>query len=392
MPSDIATAVIAGGSAVAGGLIVGISNYAVSRKQAKDGHKAQLRNALESLLHCVGLIDQQLRSEPVPGRAATAVNEQMARRFPLLDYAIGRVHQRLFEPHLQALAESMHKAMAATILIVPLDLMPVLGEVNDLMTQAENRDAQWFEDWTAARGRLVVAARVALDEPVGRRPSPAENRLRRGVAGSVRPSSPPPPALPAGFPQLKLGPGFGQWWRIHGQANGPWWFSSSDDPPRPAGQIGRFDLPKPDGTCYVAAYLDAAAAESLRQPGVSDAEAQAAANTRRLSQMSLDRWHGQSIADFSSSAAKHFGAPDDIAALDRKDARAWALAAQRAGFRGILYRLREDPSSRLGLALFGPAGEHGPPGQPDPQPLPVGLRRELWDLFDGDYRGDPLLK
>jgi hypothetical protein len=172
MPSDIATALIAGGSAVAGGLIVGISNYVVSRKQARDGHKAELRSALESLLHCVGLIDQQLRSEPMPGRTATVVNEQMARRFPMLDYAIGRVHQRLFEPHLDALSESMHEAMAATILVVPLDLMPVLQEVSELMARAKDRDEQWFEEWAAARGRLVVAARLALGEPVGKPPTP----------------------------------------------------------------------------------------------------------------------------------------------------------------------------------------------------------------------------
>jgi hypothetical protein len=47
------------------------------------------------------------------------------------------------------------------------ELMPVLREVSELMTRAKDRDEQWFEDWTAARGRLVGAARVALDEPVG---------------------------------------------------------------------------------------------------------------------------------------------------------------------------------------------------------------------------------
>ncbi len=159
---------------MAGGLIVGISNYLASRKQSRDGHKAELRHALESLLYSVGLVDQQLHMEPVPGRAANAVNEQMARRFPQLDYAIGRVHQRLFEPHLDALAESMHKAMAATILIVPLDLMPVLGEVSELMTRAKDRDEHWFKDWTAARGRLVVAARLALGEAVGSQPTTAD--------------------------------------------------------------------------------------------------------------------------------------------------------------------------------------------------------------------------
>jgi hypothetical protein len=58
----------------------------------------------------------------------------------------------------------------------------------------------------------------------------------------------------------------------------------------------------------------------------------------------------------------------------------------------VLYRLGEDPKRRLGLALFGRAGEHMPPSQPSAAPLPVGLQRELTELFVGEHRGDPLLR
>jgi hypothetical protein len=106
--------------------------------------------------------------------------------------------------------------------------------------------------------------------------------------------------------------------------------------------------------------------------------------------MPLDRWYGTRIADFASPLAVDHGAPSDIAALSRRDARPWANAARTCGFTGILYRLREDPQHRVGLALFGDAGEHPPANQVAPVGLPVGLRREMQDLFHGEFRGDPL--
>ena len=183
---------------------------------------------------------------------------------------------------------------------------------------------------------------------------------------------------------------FGQWWRVHSAGRGAWWFSSSDDPARPEVQIGRFDLRLPFGTCYLGAYLAGAASESLRESGVDAPAAQRAANARCLSQMPLDRWYGERIADFTAPEIDSQGAPTDIAALARSDARPWAEAAHDAGFSGILYRLREDPAHRLGLALFHHAGEHAPPNLVAPVGLVVGLRHELQDLFEGEFRGDPL--
>ena len=199
------------------------------------------------------------------------------------------------------------------------------------------------------------------------------------------------PLLPE-FPTVVPDATWGQWWRIHNALKGPWWFSSSDTPIRDEHEIGRFDLPTPYGTCHLAEDLVAGSAESLREQGVTPAQAQVAANEKSLSQMSLDRWYGTPIADFTTSTVSQYGAPTRISALDRADARPWALAAQRGGFQGILYRLREDPKHRRGLALFYKACEHEPPIQPYPQPIVVGMRNDLLDLFDGEYRGDPILK
>lgn len=192
--------------------------------------------------------------------------------------------------------------------------------------------------------------------------------------------------MSCGFPTVVPDVSWGQWWRIHWSRWGPWWFAS-DTPGR--SNIGRFDLPDPNGTCYLADCLVAGAGEHAGRPAADPRRAQAEACARRLSQMALDRWHGKPLADFTDPTAIAHGAPPDIALVPRSEARRWAMNAQAAGFHGILYRLKNDPHRRRGLALFWEAGEHPAPGQPCPLRFPVGLRHELAGLFD-DRPDDPL--
>lgn len=92
MPSGEAAALIAGASAVGGGAIVAVSNYAVGVLQAR-------------------------------GRTVRFINEQMA-RLPQIDYTIGRARRRLFEPHLDAFAIELAQAMTAASMPAPLRLLP----------------------------------------------------------------------------------------------------------------------------------------------------------------------------------------------------------------------------------------------------------------------------
>lgn len=117
---------------------------------------------------------------------------------------------------------------------------------------------------------------------------------------------------------------------------------------------------------------------------------QLAANDRHLSQMPLDRWYGKPIADFTSREAERHGARPTSPHCPEARQDPGRRRPGDVSFAGVLYRLREDPARRVGLALFGDVGEHPPPGVVATVPLPVGLRHELEDLFEGEYRGDPL--
>jgi hypothetical protein len=94
------TAIIAGLSAFGGGLIVALSNYVVSRFQARETRKAEFQRALIEFWYVVNRIDHQLRMEPEPGEIERKVNEEMSSLSPLLNHGIGLLRRRLLELHL----------------------------------------------------------------------------------------------------------------------------------------------------------------------------------------------------------------------------------------------------------------------------------------------------
>jgi len=166
MTGTLVTAVIAGSSAIAGGAIVARSNWIINQRQSKDARQRVLRETLVALLSALSQIDHQLRTEPKPRRTVRAINEQMATRFPQVDYITGRIHRRLFQPELDELFVRFHDAMAATLLIAPPELIPVLDALNVVMVQVDQNSDVWWRSWDEARADLVRACRVIVSEPV----------------------------------------------------------------------------------------------------------------------------------------------------------------------------------------------------------------------------------
>jgi hypothetical protein len=162
--SPIIVAVVAGASAVSGGIVVARSNYAINRAQARDARMGGLRQALVSLLSALNQIEYELRTEPQSKMTVRVINEQMA-KFPQIDYVTGRIHRRLFQPHLDALLVKLSDAVAATMLAAPQDLMPPLEAVSDLMAHVDSPSTEWWAKWQTARSDLVVAGPSVPGEP-----------------------------------------------------------------------------------------------------------------------------------------------------------------------------------------------------------------------------------
>lgn len=169
-----------------------------------------------------------------------------------------------------------------------------------------------------------------------------------------------PPDDLSGFPTWQLRRTT-RLWRAHGPSRSPWWFSSD--------LSCRFDLPAPDGTCYLATSPDVAVRERFGARLVR-AGFLAAAEVEGFVVSDLRVPQGVRVADVATPAAAALGVTGELStvvpyALPQQ----WAAALHAVGLGGVRYAARFTPSPRpAALALFGPSGEADWPSDPDPTP------------------------
>jgi hypothetical protein len=189
-------------------------------------------------------------------------------------------------------------------------------------------------------------------------PPPQDARRHPDTRQTPSIGSPPSPEELAGFPVWHVHAGT-VLCRVTTSGLGPWWFST--------GGHGRFDLPPPRGTCYLADDEVGALLEVLGPIMVVSA-----GWARQLSVWHLGLPHQCSAADTTVRAARGFGITAELASMTPYDLpQRWAAAFAAAGHQGVRYRMRHDPGGNRALALFGAAGERSR--------WPQGYRREVDD-------------
>jgi len=138
-------------------------------------------------------------------------------------------------------------------------------------------------------------------------------------------------------------------WRVVRDDHHPWWFSSSME--------GRFDLPPPDGTGYVASDDLGALLERLG-PGLAPggiAPSSLLAG-RHLRALHVPRPHV--LADSLARRATRWLTSEISTITPYHVPQAWARAFRGQGFMGIRYGIRHSTWRRhFSVAIFGPSGE-----------------------------------
>lgn len=152
----------------------------------------------------------------------------------------------------------------------------------------------------------------------------------------------------SGFPNRTLKAG-SAWFRQHAADSGPWWFSSSG--------AGRFDLPAPRGTCYLASSPRAAVLERIGPDLAAHGLVPSSLlDGRVVSRLKLPR--PVVVANVDIVAASRYGVTRELPVMTPYAIpQAWAAALARSSFGGIVAGLRFTPGRPVGLALFGKAGE-----------------------------------
>jgi hypothetical protein len=161
-----------------------------------------------------------------------------------------------------------------------------------------------------------------------------------------------------GFPEHALSPEV-VLWRIARAGRSPWWFGSSLE--------GRFDLPEPAGTCYLAAEALGALLEVIGPERRGGLLARTFFEGRVLFGLRVPE--GRRLADLTARTGVGYGLTLEIHSLVPYTLpQAWAVALDGQGFDGLRYRARHDPGGGFAFALF---GEHGV------APWPVDLEQAI---------------
>ena len=136
----------------------------------------------------------------------------------------------------------------------------------------------------------------------------------------------------------------------NGQARTAWFFSSTDSP-----HSGRFDLPRPHGTCHLADGVDGAWLETFR--GALGVTPQDVARYRLIT-VTARRPHGE-WADLTHSRAVLAGVTlDSAGGEDYAATHSLAARARSQGALGVIGWLRHQSAARLRtFGLFGRAGQ-----------------------------------
>lgn len=158
---------------------------------------------------------------------------------------------------------------------------------------------------------------------------------------------PEEPGSLADFPSRPLSPEI-PLFRVVRKGYGPWWFGSTLE--------GRFDLPEPEGTCYLAGDPLAALLELIGPELESGAVSADFLQGRRMRELRVPE--EVELADLTSRKASGFGITAEIGTIvPYALPQAWAARLRADGSGGLVYWLRHDPSRAEGHALFGLHGE-----------------------------------
>lgn len=141
-----------------------------------------------------------------------------------------------------------------------------------------------------------------------------------------------------------------------GADRGCWWFSCTGTDEEPQ---GRFDLPAPRGSLYLAESAQVAARERCGRFLAHHRPIPVTFVEGRV--VSTVEGSARDIADFTHHDAAECGATREISTIDDYIlTTTWSAAADDADFAGVKYSPRFSTGADAAYALFGSAGAHPP--------------------------------
>jgi hypothetical protein len=153
-----------------------------------------------------------------------------------------------------------------------------------------------------------------------------------------------------------------------GEERSAWWFASVPEDPDHLG--GRFDLPLPDGSCYLALSPVAAVLEVFQDYGKGLLPEDELRVRRRMEVVApesappaADLTDPQAYGTAGVTAGLWAGGDEDVNLMSgmRAKTQRWAARLHEANWRSVHHGIQHDPSgTQRAVTLFDRAGQHAP--------------------------------
>ena len=170
--------------------------------------------------------------------------------------------------------------------------------------------------------------------------------------------------------------------RVHRASRGVWWFASLS-PENPGGSGGRFDLPLPHGSCYLATTRQTAVLEALQDDFGGGKLPVSALRARSMSRVVVPGG-SPPAADLTGPTAAGAGVTVGLwADNDRRLTQQWAVELHGSGWQALYHGAQHQPTGRgRSVTLFDRAGAHVPWGADwqDPMVEPLATDRTVATL------------
>jgi hypothetical protein len=153
-------ATIGGATGVLGAAVGGGATYLAQRRAERGGQRDTVAAGVAAYAFALDVLCRQLAALPRQTRLAVASDKVVnADRTPGAHYLLTWVHAKTIGRDAFRALDQYSRAHHELILIAPAQLLRPLGRINELLTTADERNADWDRDMSEARGGLTAAAR-----------------------------------------------------------------------------------------------------------------------------------------------------------------------------------------------------------------------------------------
>ncbi|HEX8084556.1 MAG TPA: hypothetical protein VF529_09720 [Solirubrobacteraceae bacterium] len=173
MDTAVLTAIVSGGSAVAGIAVGGGIDVWQRIDERRERRLEQLESRLAMFGAALDGLVLEMESLPPQSRRGQILSEWLARRMPTLDFFVGRLGRALLGRRLYALMGDFQRAGNALVVSAPPEIVVAMEPIGDALGAFSKEPDKWHARFEEARADFAAVARIAAAGKLPRR------RLRR---------------------------------------------------------------------------------------------------------------------------------------------------------------------------------------------------------------------